>query len=148
MLKRKRIKAGSYRLLDSHSTIVCIEKTGVDGRDDYPWEFFFPHHPAIRGGVAASLTSAEDIAQARWAARPMGNDDGHTCPRCKGGIPSDTFRGQYPGALSRLDNSTYICSSCGMNEAMWQHATGQPLPPLDEIVSNWPDVAATRYAPA
>ena len=44
--------------------------------------------------------------------------DSNTCPRCLRGIPSDLMRGQYPGALSRTDNSTEICSECGQLEAM------------------------------
>jgi hypothetical protein len=44
--------------------------------------------------------------------------DGHTCPRCKGGIPSNERRGAYMGAISRRDNSTEICSDCGNAEAM------------------------------
>jgi hypothetical protein len=145
-ITRKRDKAGAYRLRDHNgNTIACIDKTGVDGRDTYPWSFYFPHHPAIRGGVAATLAEATDIAHARWAQRPMAPaDDGHTCPRCRGGIPSDLHRGEYPGALSRFDNKTYVCSSCGMNEAMWQFSTGLPLPDLDKPVSNWPDRASER----
>lgn len=45
-------------------------------------------------------------------------DDEHTCPRCKGGIPNDERRGEYMGALSRIDNETMICSDCGNFEAM------------------------------
>lgn len=44
--------------------------------------------------------------------------DQHTCPRCLGGIPNDTHRGLYVGALSRTDNKTMICSSCGTHEAL------------------------------
>lgn len=146
-ITRKRIKAGEYRLLDMYgNTIAAIDKTGVDGRDTYPWSFYFPINPAIKGGVAATLAEATDIAHARWAQRPAANDDRFTCPRCKGGIPSDQHRGEYPGALSRFDNKTYVCSSCGMNEAMWQFSTGQPLPPLDQPVSNWPDRASERLS--
>lgn len=60
---------------------------------------------------------------------------GHTCPRCGGGVPNDLDRGKYPGALSRLDNETEICSGCGQNEAMFnlQHP-GQPLPPVTQPV--------------
>lgn len=43
--------------------------------------------------------------------------DQYTCPRCLGGIPTNTERGAYPGALSRTDNSTEICSLCGLVEA-------------------------------
>ena len=40
------------------------------------------------------------------------------CPRCKGPIPNAQHEGQYPGALCRRDNKTYICSECGTSEAM------------------------------
>lgn len=36
-----------------------------------------------------------------------------TCPRCK----KNKFE-KYRGALSRKDNKTYICNSCGMKEAL------------------------------
>jgi len=42
----------------------------------------------------------------------------HKCPRCGGGIPNDECRGLYPGALSRKDNETEICSNCGAAEAL------------------------------
>lgn len=53
--------------------------------------------------------------------------DSNTCPRCLGGIPRDDRRGMYPGALSRTDNKTYICSECGTQEAMEDLFEGQPL---------------------
>lgn len=39
-------------------------------------------------------------------------------------------------ALSRADNKTYICSSCGTNEALFNLQNGRdvPLPPLDRPV--------------
>ena len=43
--------------------------------------------------------------------------DEHTCPRCLGGIPTNTERGAYPGALSRTDNLTEVCTLCGLLEA-------------------------------
>lgn len=57
------------------------------------------------------------------------------CPRCGGGIPNDRYRGGYPGALSRVDNKTHICSSCGTDEAMydWQNPGGD-LPPINQPV--------------
>lgn len=39
------------------------------------------------------------------------------CPRCDGCIPCNARPGAYPGALSRADNATYICSDCGAEEA-------------------------------
>jgi len=38
---------------------------------------------------------------------------GGKCPRCDGSMPQG-----YPGALSRRDNKTEICSQCGVIEAM------------------------------
>ena len=40
------------------------------------------------------------------------------CPRCSGWIPTNEHPGAYPGALSRLDDETEICSACGTDEAM------------------------------
>jgi hypothetical protein len=40
------------------------------------------------------------------------------CPRCLGFIPSNAFAGEYPGAISRVDNKTEICSDCGTEEAI------------------------------
>ena len=66
---------------------------------------------------------------------PKRPDFAGPCPRCQGGVPSSENRGQYPGALSRLDNETYICSQCGQGEAMYQWANGPDLPPLDQPVT-------------
>lgn len=55
-----------------------------------------------------------------------------TCPRCGHGIPNDERRGEYPGALSRYDNKTYVCSDCGAQEALWNlRYPGEPLPPCN-----------------
>ena len=51
------------------------------------------------------------------------------CPRCGGYIPNNDTPGMYPGALSRLDNETEICSECGVDEAMEDF--------LDGKVSDW-----------
>lgn len=42
----------------------------------------------------------------------------HQCPRCGGYIPNNDEPGAYPGALSRYDNETEVCSDCGMGEAL------------------------------
>lgn len=41
-----------------------------------------------------------------------------TCPRCQGFIPSNARPGAYPGAVSRADNRTEVCSDCGAEEAL------------------------------
>lgn len=43
--------------------------------------------------------------------------DATECPRCGEVIPSVEHRGEYLGAISRLDNVTEICSTCGNEEA-------------------------------
>jgi DNA-directed RNA polymerase subunit RPC12/RpoP len=53
------------------------------------------------------------------------------CPRCGGRVPNDVQAGQYPGALSRLDNETYICSACGQDEAMYQFSRSMLGIPAD-----------------
>lgn len=42
------------------------------------------------------------------------------CPRCvtHDWIPNNTEPGKYPGAISRADNATEICSACGEDEAL------------------------------
>jgi predicted RNA-binding Zn-ribbon protein involved in translation (DUF1610 family) len=45
-----------------------------------------------------------------------------TCPRC-----GDPTQGQH-GALSRTDNETIVCDSCGTQEALEEHYFGAPVP--------------------
>lgn len=43
----------------------------------------------------------------------------HICPRCNDNfIPCNERPGEYPGAISRADNKTEICSDCGTEEAI------------------------------
>jgi len=46
------------------------------------------------------------------------NDSKPICPKCQGFIPNNETPGAYPGALSREDNKTEICSECGVKEAL------------------------------
>jgi hypothetical protein len=62
---------------------------------------------------------------------PTKPDFAGPCPRCGGGVPNDATPGAYPGALSRVDNATYICSTCGSDEGMFNFVNPTlPLPPL------------------
>lgn len=56
-----------------------------------------------------------------------------TCPRCLGPIPNGWTPGAYPGALSRTDNRTEVCSDCGTEEAIEQ-VFGSGLRPKE----SWP----------
>ena len=72
------------------------------------------------------------------------------CPRCgvrtytplnaRGVSLVQLDRSPYP-ALSRIDNTTHICSACGADEAMRDFTGAPPIPP-DE----WP-VAVEEPAP-
>lgn len=47
------------------------------------------------------------------------------CPRCKDNwIPCNERPGEYPGAISRADNKTEICSACGEDEALKDYFDG------------------------
>lgn len=63
------------------------------------------------------------------------------CPRCKfNWIPNNDSPGAYPGAISRADNKTEICSACGTDEALMQHFEGRIIPVedwgVDPVYSN------------
>jgi hypothetical protein len=56
------------------------------------------------------------------------------CPRClTNQIPNNENPGLYPGALSRVDNLTEICSDCGLQEALEDFFKGSLSP-----ISSWP----------
>jgi hypothetical protein len=47
------------------------------------------------------------------------------CPRCcDNWIPNNLQPGEYPGAISRTDNKTEICSECGTAEALQDFLEG------------------------
>lgn len=49
------------------------------------------------------------------------------CPRCGGAMAEKLVW----NALSRYDNTTYVCSPCGQHEALWNYThPGQPMPNL------------------
>lgn len=52
----------------------------------------------------------------------------HVCPRCEGYIPNNLTPGLYPGALSRTDDKTEVCSACGEEEALLALATQELWP--------------------
>ena len=67
----------------------------------------------------------------------------YTCLRCGGAIPSFERIGQYPGALSRTDNKTEICSDCGSNEAfecMRGLLSTQDRWAIQDVVKNGDDI--------
>ena len=78
----------------------------------------------LKKGHAGQHSEAFPVAggktqRVRWDAYPV-------CPWCKHYIPNDATPGAYPGAISRLDNATEICSDCGTAEAIAQFAMDHP----------------------
>lgn len=68
----------------------------------------------------------------RFNDRRTGSDDDlpgkFICPMCKGFIPNNETPGAYPGAISRRDGKTEICSKCGTLEALADWHTNDNLP--------------------
>jgi len=62
--------------------------------------------------------------------------DNLICPICRGGIPNNYQIGMFPGALSRFNNKTEICSACGTKEAL---ACYEGEMPLDKEKLGWGD---------
>lgn len=59
--------------------------------------------------------------------------DADKCPRCS--APLNMERPAL-NALSRVDNSTYICSPCGNLEAIYDYSNpGKDLPPLNQRIT-------------
>lgn len=58
------------------------------------------------------------------------------CPRCGGFIPNDAMPGAYPGALSRTDNKTEVCSDCGTDEALEQFFGDGLMPQSEWLVKS------------
>lgn len=65
------------------------------------------------------------------------------CPRCGHWIPNDLDRGGYPGALSRYDNETYVCSGCGVDEALKTLKIPTPGDPVSSR-TKWYDRTGVR----
>lgn len=72
------------------------------------------------------------------------NDVPRGCPRCDthDWIPNNLTPNAYPGAISRSDNKTEICSACGEDEALKDYFEGGCEPQ-----SKWP-VSRTHKAPS
>ncbi len=62
--------------------------------------------------------------------------DDFRCPRCGGHIPNGRSPGAYPGALSRTDSCTEVCSRCGGEEGM-QALTLGACTPQDQWPVGW-----------
>ena len=78
----------------------------------------------INGGVCHAGSFEYSVALENMPdeseSKPSADDeqDDCSCPRCGGDVPNTAYKGQYPGAVSRVDNETEVCSRCGVEEAM------------------------------
>jgi len=61
------------------------------------------------------------------------------CPICDGAIPSEREAGKYPGALSRYDNKTEICSNCGVTEALFEWSVKSYRSACNNKTYTWED---------
>ena len=89
-----------------------------------------PSHPTGFGGVTSFGIPHADTTEHRgrmpfnaesfnWEAHDFTSAPRKgLCPICEGPIPDAEHRGLYPGAMSRFDNETEICSLCGSAEAI------------------------------
>lgn len=96
--------------------------------------------------LSASEASERDAAKRRHPTSLFQVSDAllkPVCPRCEGFIPNNMTPGRYPGAISRIDNKTEICSDCGREEALSVQAL-EALWPVSGNVGNIFGAAASR----
>ena len=61
------------------------------------------------------------------------------CPICDGYIPNDERPGAYPGAISRYDNHTEVCSACGTTEGVGMMILGNEINVLADEAKEFTD---------
>ena len=61
------------------------------------------------------------------------------CPICEGYIPNDERPGAYPGAISRYDNKTEVCSACGTAEGVGMMLLGDEIYVLRDEAEEFTD---------
>jgi hypothetical protein len=61
------------------------------------------------------------------------------CPICEGYIPNDERPGAYPGAISRYDNKTEVCSACGTAEGVGMMILGDEIYVLRDEAAEFTD---------
>jgi hypothetical protein len=69
------------------------------------------------------------------------------CPKCYGFIPNNETPGAYPGAISRRDNKTEICSACGSKEAIEDFLGMETCPDCWSVISETNPAIEERYSP-
>lgn len=118
-----------------NTVLDLLREYAESGMNDHPW-FVGNLGDDLWEWMRHNLPLADDchcdwcdceVAAAVW---PEDHPDGpyparvgQPCPRCGGPIPNAETPGAYPGALSRVDNETEVCSRCGSVEAVGEAVT-------------------------
>jgi hypothetical protein len=89
------------------------EKLSTDDEFDQRVWFYFQDEAEFKRAFNKDNDEHEFYLVAQYD-----EEDNPICPSCDGFIPSNENPGAYPGAISRKDNSTEICSACGTAEAL------------------------------
>lgn len=139
--RREAIRSGTPNRHSPEATAreaeVIAAETGLDTATIVRWLDDYSTHLTLsdlaeKSGdrliAGAHLLAAAGIRQCIITRLPENHEDrllpNPDCPRCGGPIPNATHPGAYPGALSRTDNLTEICSKCGVLEAVEQPHEG------------------------
>jgi hypothetical protein len=93
--------------ISADTNIVVSQKYKWSLYDGFEWE-----EPII---AEDSLWDFERLISGK---PKLGMNGYPICPICGHLVPNDSQPGEYPGAMSRVDNRTEICSDCGTREAM------------------------------
>lgn len=110
-------EAFTVQVLASGSSATTIQRYSYD--NEYHWK----DSETINGSDSSSVAYGWDFDRLISGKPRLDHRDRPICPRCNGYIPNDAQPGAYPGAISRTDNLTEICSSCGTEEAMMDFAS-------------------------
>lgn len=83
----------------------------VEGKENVPFEMMQQRDDP------ESVERRNVMNDPKWRLIKASNN---ICPRCGGDVPVPGRKGEYPGAASRTDNATEVCSACGTEEAYEQ----------------------------
>ena len=111
----KRFAEGDPAVTEALSTTAMVSGLTLAINQPYKWT-------PVDGwewGEITTIESQDWDFDRMVSGQPRLDINGHPmCPRCGNYIPNDLQPGAYPGALSRTNNITEICSACGLDEAM------------------------------
>jgi hypothetical protein len=111
----KRFAEGDPLVTEALSTIVMMSGRSISLNQPYKWT---PVDGWEWGEITKIETSDWDFDRL-VSGQPRLDINGYPiCPRCGNHIPDDLHPGEHPGATSRSNNITEVCSACGVDEAL------------------------------